>query len=104
MSTFDNEGNPLTAGIGTSLVRTIVPVVVGLILTSLAKIGFDIPEGLVTEVVATVLITVYYGAVRLLETYVAPAWGWLLGKAKAPKYNPLGPSSVYEPAPYNSQD
>lgn len=103
MSTFDNEGNPLVAGIGTSIVRTAVPVVVGLILTGLAKIGFDLPDGLVTEVVATFIITVYYAGVRWLETNVAPAWGWLLGKANAPKYDPKGPSSVYEPDPYDPQ-
>lgn len=103
MSTFDNESNPLVAGIGTSLVRTVVPVVVGLILTGLAKVGFDLPDGLVTEVVATVVITLYYFVVRVLETNVAPAWGWLLGKANAPKYDPLGPSSVYEPGPYDAQ-
>ena len=99
MSTFENEGNPLVAGIGTSVVRTVVPVVVGLILTGLAVVGFDLPEGLVTEVVATVIITLYYAIVRWLETNVAPAWGWLLGKANAPKYDPLGPSNTYDPQP-----
>lgn len=99
MSTFDNEGNPLVAGIGTSIVRTLVPVVVGLVLTGLAEVNLDISEGLVTEVVATVIITFYYAIVRLLETNVSPAWGWLLGKANAPKYDSLGPSSAYDPDP-----
>lgn len=39
----------------------------------------DIPEGLITEVVLAVVITLYYAVVRLLETHVSPAWGWLLG-------------------------
>ena len=95
--TFDNEPNRLTAGIGTSIVRTIVPVVVGIIITALANAGLDLSEGLVTEVVATVVITAYYAIVRLLETRVAPAWGWLLGVAKVPEYSPMGPTTNYNP-------
>lgn len=95
--TFDNEPNRLTAGIGTSIVRTTVPVIVGIILTALASAGLDLSEGLVTEVVATVIITAYYAVVRLLETHVAPAWGWLLGVAKVPEYNGVGPTTNYDP-------
>lgn len=97
MSNFDNEGNALVSGVGTSIVRTFVPVLVGLILTGLANVGMDIPEGLITEVVLAVVITLYYAVVRLLETHVSPAWGWLLGVAKVPKYDPLGPSNTYDP-------
>lgn len=97
MDTFEKEPNRLVAGVGTSVIRTLVPVVVGSILAGLASIGLDLPEGLVTEVVATVIITLYYAAVRLLETHVSPAWGWLLGVAKVPQYDALGPDSSYDP-------
>ena len=94
---FDNEPNRLVSGVGTSVVRTLVPVVVGSVLAGLASVGFDLPEGLVTEVVATVIITLYYAAVRMLEEHVSPAWGWLLGVAKVPKYDERGPGTGYDP-------
>jgi hypothetical protein len=94
---FDNEPNRLVSGVGTSVVRTLVPVVVGSVLAALASVGFDLPEGLVTEVVATVIITLYYAAVRLLEVNVSPTWGWLLGVAKVPQYDERGPSTGYDP-------
>ena len=97
MSTFDNEPNRLTAGIGTSLIRTVVPVAVGAILAALAQANLDLDEGLVTEVVTAVCITVYYAIVRLLEEHVSPAWGWLLGVAKVPQYDARGPVSSYDP-------
>jgi hypothetical protein len=94
---FDNEPNRLVSGVGTSIVRTLVPVVVGSVLAALASVGLDLPEGLVTEVVAAVIITLYYAAVRVLEEHVSPAWGWLLGVAKVPKYDELGPGTGYDP-------
>jgi hypothetical protein len=94
---FDNEPNRLTSGVGTSVVRTLVPVVVGSVLAALASVGLDLPEGLVTEVVATVIITLYYAGVRLLEENVSPVWGWLLGVAKVPQYNENGPGTGYDP-------
>lgn len=94
---FDNEPNRLVSGVGTSVVRTFVPVLVGLVLTGLASVGLDLSEGLVTEVVATLIITVYYAAVRLLEEHVSPAWGWLLGVARVPKYDERGPGAGYDP-------
>jgi hypothetical protein len=92
---FADEPNRLVSGIGTSVIRTLVPVVVGTLLAAAAKAGFDIDEGLATEIVATVFITLYYAGVRWLEVNVAPKWGWLLGVAKAPEYK--GPDTNYEP-------
>jgi mannose/fructose/N-acetylgalactosamine-specific phosphotransferase system component IID len=93
---FDNEPNRVVSGVGTSIVRTLVPVVVGSILAALASVGLDLPEGLVTEVVAAVIITLYYAAVRLLEENFSPAWGWLLGVAKVPQYNETGSVTDYD--------
>lgn len=72
-----------------SLVRTVVPVAVGAVVSFLIARGFALdPE---FEVSLTALLTggltvTYYAFVRLLETYIAPKFGWLLGLAKAPVY------------------
>ncbi len=74
-----------------SIVRTLVPIIVG------AVIGWAVTTGIVLddqfEVALTLVITaafqgVYYVAVRLLELYVAPRFGWLLGIARQPVYVP----------------
>ena len=78
--------HPTTAGIGTSIVRTFVPIVVALLVRAGAKVGLDLDPGLFLEVVTVIITTIYYVVVRLLETRVAPIWGWLLGVAKVPAY------------------
>lgn len=79
-----------------SIVRTLVPIIVG------AVIGWAVTTGITLddqfEVALTLVITaafqgVYYVAVRLLELYVAPRFGWLLGIARQPVYAP-DPSTV----------
>lgn len=94
---FHNEPNALTAGIGTSVVRTVVPLIVGLIITYATKAGFDISEAVVQDAVYAGVVTLYYVLVRLAETHLSPKWGWLLGQAKVPTYSPLGPSNSYDP-------
>jgi hypothetical protein len=70
-----------------SIVRTLVPIVVGSVVGALVSLGINLdPE---FEVALTTLLTaafslIYYVAVRLLETFVTPKLGWLLGLAKAP--------------------
>lgn len=72
-----------------SLVRTYVPIVVG------AAVSFFVSQGVVldpefeaalTAGVFALSAAVWYTAVRLLETYVTPKFGWLLGLNKAPSY------------------
>lgn len=73
-----------------SLVRTFTPIIVGAVLGWFTTAGITLDsefEGAVTLLVSGVLSGVYYVAVRLLETYVAPRFGWLLGLAKAPEYD-----------------
>jgi prepilin-type N-terminal cleavage/methylation domain-containing protein len=67
-----------------SYVRTVVPVVVGAIVAWALHHGHDIHgyESLVTAVVTAL----YYGAARLLEHYVSPQFGWLLGSVGSPAY------------------
>ena len=74
--------NPFAA----SLVRTIVPIVVGSILGLLATIGLNIDvegqQGLLT-LINSMFVGGYYLIIRWIETKV-PQVGWLLGLAKTP--------------------
>lgn len=70
-----------------SLVRTVVPVIVGGALGALAAHGLEVDpevEGAATAVLTSAGSLGYYAVVRLLEVYVAPWWGWLLGLAQSP--------------------
>lgn len=73
-----------------SILRTVVPFVVGLLLTVLAKLGLsdlvDV-DGL-TELVTIVVGAAYYAAARWLEQR-DQRWGWLIGYATAPTYPTL---------------
>lgn len=73
----------------TSLLRTITPVVVGILLTAALKAGISIPDGLATDTVTAVLTGAYYTLIRVLEVRFHAAWGWALGLAKAPAYSTL---------------
>lgn len=77
-----------------SIVRTLVPIIVGGILGWLA--ASNIPLDPEFEVTLTALLTgtfsaVYYLLVRLFERYASPKLGWLLGSAKQPAAY-VGPS------------
>ncbi|QDY64889.1 hypothetical protein FQA45_00370 [Glutamicibacter halophytocola] len=70
-----------------SIVRTVVPIVVGAVLGWFASVNITLdPEfgGLLTALLTTLLTVIYYVAVRLFETYISPEIGWLLGYAKTP--------------------
>ena len=72
----------------TSVVRTIVPLIVGLVMNLLVRYGLDQLVDVeqinlvVSGVVTTVVTAVYYVAVRWLETFRSSKWGWLLGKCR----------------------
>lgn len=71
----------------TSLVRTITPVVVGAVVSFFTSRGIDVDPELETNLallIALAATVLYYLIVRLLETYVTPKLGWLLGVAKSP--------------------
>ena len=75
-----------------SYVRTIVPAVVGAIIAWALHHGHDI-HGYLPQI--TVVITaVYYGLARVLEHYVSPRFGWLLGAASAPLYQQVSVAPV----------
>lgn len=79
-----------------SVMRTVVPLVAGVIITLLAHIGVDFGSEVTTSVVTAVLAGAYYTAFRLLER-LAPTggkaeklFGLLLGFARPPVYPPSG--------------
>ena len=77
-----------------SIVRTVVPLVVALILGQAARIGLNLDEGAVTSIVTAVIGAAYYGLARLIEEqWPAAGRGRLaLGLTKqAPEYTPWPP-------------
>lgn len=81
-----------------SIVRTVVPIVVGAILGWLT--ASNIPVDPELEITLTAALTaafsaVYYLLVRLFERYVSPKLGWLLGLAQQPtSYKPDPPAGA----------
>jgi len=79
-----------------SIVRTVVPIVVGAVIAFAVAHGITLDdqfESLLTAALTLGFSGVYYIAVRILETYVAPRFGWLLGLAKTPAvYTPESPA------------
>jgi hypothetical protein len=78
----------------TSLMRTLTPIVAGLVLGLAARFGFGLDDATVTMYVAAGLIAGYYALWRVLE-YLAERIGWqplqtltglLLGWARPPQY------------------
>jgi hypothetical protein len=62
-----------------SIIRTLVPLIVGFGLTWAAKLGLDIhADTTVTDLVTIVLVGAYYGAVRFLEQTWPGLGQWLL--------------------------
>ncbi len=78
--------NALTA-LWASIVRTIVPIIVGAVVAFFVGRGVTLDpefETLLGSALTLAFSGLYYIAVRLLETYVTPKLGWLLGLAKSP--------------------
>lgn len=75
----------------TSIVRTLVPLIVGALTTWAAThLGVDLPTGALEEVVTVLVAAVYYTVVRLLEEHVSPVFGRVLlglGLRGRPKYD-----------------
>lgn len=70
--------------ISTSVIRTLTVLIVGWLASVAVKAGIPVDS---LDAPITLLVTVsWYAGVRWLETHVDPAFGWLLGSAKAPQY------------------
>lgn len=80
------------SGLGPSIVRTLTPLVVGLLVALAARwLGVELPEAALTEVVTVFVAGAYYTVVRLLEERVSPLWGRVLlglGLRGKPEYAP----------------
>lgn len=84
--------NPFAA----SLIRTIVPIIVGSILGLLTRAGLDIDlEGqqALSTLIDSAFIGAYYLVIRIIETKV-PQIGWLLGLAKTPDSYTADPATT----------
>lgn len=70
-----------------STIRTFVPILVGSVVGFLVSAGIIVPEELELALDGFLTVaasTIYYGAVRLLETKFSDKWGWLLGSPHKP--------------------
>ena len=68
-----------------SVVRTLVPVVVGLVISGLATAGIELDEALLYPVIDTIFVGGYYTVIRFLETK-EEKFGWFLGLPSPPQY------------------
>jgi hypothetical protein len=50
-----------------SILRTVVPIIVGILLGWAAKVGLNLPGGAVTDIVTVVLTAAYYALGRFVE-------------------------------------
>ncbi len=68
-----------------SVIRTVVPAAVGLILAQLLKLGIEVDAGALTVVIDGVLIGAWYAVARWIESNV-PWLSWINGIRKQPSY------------------
>lgn len=74
---------------GISLVRTVVPIVAGFIITLLVNLGIELDESgavALNAFLTSLFTALYYLVARFMETKVGAQWGWLLGLPKGPTY------------------
>jgi hypothetical protein len=86
----DQTVEEAVAGIGTSVIRTFIPAIVGAIAAVVvgwaAAKGWDVSEEQIAAYATPFTIAAYYAGVRWLEVNVNANFGKLLGKATAPVY------------------
>jgi hypothetical protein len=70
-----------------SIVRTVVPLIIGWVLALPVAAWLGLTEEQATSAATAVVTAVYYVAVRLAEQHLSPRFGWLLGLAKPPTYD-----------------
>ncbi|MET8540999.1 hypothetical protein ABZW03_10135 [Kitasatospora sp. NPDC004799] len=82
-----------------SLWRTCVPYVVAFLVVQAARLGVHLDDASVTSALVTGFGTAYYAAFRFLEHRFGAHWGWFLGAARPPSYQPPArPEPVPAPA------
>ncbi len=72
----------------TSILRTVVPVIVGWLvsLPVLDALDLEQQEAALTALISALITIGYYIVIRIAETKVDRRAGWLLGKASPPVY------------------
>lgn len=78
-------------GLTTSFIRTLVPMLVGLLGSFLTRQGMEINDDFLAAGLTVVIGWLYYVVARFLEVYGNSKWGYILGVAKAPGYTPPTP-------------
>jgi hypothetical protein len=73
-----------------SLIRTLVPIIVGALATAALRLGVEIDTTAAVTVVTPLVTGVVYLVARALEEYVSPKFGWLLGLSRTPTYPKQG--------------
>lgn len=79
--------NAAVSALWASIVRTVVPIVVGAVVGWFVAAGIPLDpefEVALTSVLTAAFSALYYVVVRILEVHVTPKLGWLLGYAKQP--------------------
>lgn len=71
-----------------SVVRTIVPLLVGYFTAWPVAGLLGLTDDQITSLITAVVTALYYVVARLLEQHASPIFGWLLGYASAPAYVP----------------
>lgn len=94
----------LLKGLGPSVIRTVVPLLVALFTSWLVKLGIDPGpyEDLIAQLAGGLVALAYYVAVRVFEMHVAPRLGWLLGLPKQPTYDAPAAPSEQSPTGYEA--
>lgn len=85
-----------------SVVRSVVPAIVTAIAGYLAQWGITVDSTGIGGLEAALFAagySLYYGAIRLLETHVTPKLGWLLGHPAKPVYLEPGENVTAMEAP-----
>ncbi len=97
----DVDFSTAAAAVWASIARTLVPAIVGQMLGLWGATDLPVDDRLepaLTVFLGLVLTGTYYAGVRVLETYVAPRVGWLLGLARTPAvYTAQSPAAAPDP-------
>lgn len=90
---------------GRSIIRTVVPIIVGSVIAWLAARGVKVDEATILPAVDAIVAAAYYAVIRMVEDKW-PKAGWLLGSPGAPSYaSPTpSPSTLTIPMTSDSSD
>lgn len=90
LTTTEPAQNETVPDIGASIIRTLVPLLVGVLVALGSRyLAVELPVAALEEVVTVVVAGVYYAVARVLEEWVSPVWGRVLlglGIGGTPRY------------------